>query len=227
MMYCKKLTQPLCGVLLATALWGGMPAAQAANAPAVQEAAAVDLILDRPNYLEVAWAITAKTVGWVWGLLYDNVLDYVTPPSPTSITGGVDKKDAAALFSLMKDAGYKLKEIDTQVGIIPTIAFKFGIIRELSEADYDYLEEKLDSWYRQNAGPKVAIQRAILDTVIAVNLSGDYQVTTVKVQLLPLPKVAFSMGPKETALGEEGSALMGAIQRVGRTVQDLRRDQKK
>lgn len=227
-MYCKHLTQPLRGVFLATALWGGMSVAHA-NVPAAPgaEATAVDLILDKPNYLEIVWSATTTTVGWTWNLLYDNVLDHITPPSPMAITGGVDKKDAAALFSLMKDAGYKLKKIDTEVGIIPTVTFKFGQIRDLSEADYDYLEEKLDNWYRVNNGTSVAIQKAILDTVVSVNLSGDYMVSEVEVQLLPLPEVAFSMGPKEGALGEEAQTLMAGIQRVGRTVQDLGREIKK
>ena len=131
------------------------------------------------------------------------------------------------LFKLLSVAGYKLKEIDTQVGLIPTVAFKFGLVRELSEADYDYLETRVDDWALRAPGAGTTLQRAIMDTVIAINTSSDYQVSTLKVQFLPLPKVAFSVSPKITALGEEGSALMRAIQRVDRNVQGVRREMKK
>ena len=186
----------------------------------------IDLIEDRPSMVVRIWDAANTTLSWVWDTVYDYGLDWLTPPSPTSVTKSVNKKDAMQLFKLLSDAGYKLKEIDSQVGLIPTIAFKFGQVRELSEADFDYLEATVEEWYQHNPGVYSSLQRTIVDTVIAVNLSSEYHVSDLKVQLLPLPKVAFSVTPKVTALGEDSSALMTAIQRVDRNIQKLNRAQK-
>lgn len=187
----------------------------------------VDLIQDRPTMLESVWDASSRTLSWMWNVVYDYGLDWVTPPGPTTMTKSVsvNKKEAMQLFHLLSDAGYKLKEIDSQVGLIPTIAFKFGQVRELSEADFDYLENTVEEWYQHNPGVYSSLQRTIVDTVIAVNLSSEYHVSALKVQLLPLPKVAFTVTPKVTALGEESSALMTAIQRVDRNIQKIRRTQ--
>ncbi len=185
---------------------------------------ALDLIQDRPSLLERAWDHSARTLSATWTFLYDNVFDWITPPSPSAITGHVTKEDTIALFKLLSDTGYKLKEIETHVGIIPTMSFKFGQVRELSEADLDYLYEQLDHWHRLHSGLSVSLQRAIVDTVLTVNQSTNYQVSSLTVQLLPLPRVAFKVSPKITALDEENSVLMLAIQRVDRSLLELRRE---
>lgn len=186
-----------------------------------------DLVRDRPTYLELVLAYSGRALGGAWDLFYDNVLDRILPPSPMSVANNVTKEDAMELFKLLSLAGYKLKEIDTQVGLIPTVAFKFGQVRDLSEADTDYLETRLQDWAVRSPGMGTSIQRSIMDTVIAINNSTDYHVSTLKVQFLPLPKVAFSVSPKTGALGEESSALMRAIQRVDKNVQGVRRELKK
>ncbi|CAK0744298.1 exported hypothetical protein [Gammaproteobacteria bacterium] len=181
--------------------------------------APVDLVDERPTVIGTVWNYSTQTVGWVWGVLRDNVFSWVTPPSASSLTQSVSKQDAVQLFKLLGYAGYKLKEINTDVGLIPYLSFKFGLARELSEADYDYLEAQVEEWQRTNPGIYASLQRKIIDTVMTVNLGGEYKVSTLKVSLLPLPDVAFTMSPKQTFLGEENSVLMQAIQRVER---DLR-----
>lgn len=189
--------------------------------PQVQTTEALDLIQDRPSYLQSAWTTSVTTFGWLWESLYDNTIHWLTPPSPTTLTNKVSKKDAVQLFRLLGEAGYTLTEIDSQVGIIPTIAFKFGQVRELSEADYEYLESVVTEWREHTPGLYSNLQHSILDTVIAVNLSTEYHVSSLEIQLLPLPEVAFSVSPKVTALSEENSALMIAIQRVDRNTRGL------
>jgi len=185
-----------------------------------------DLVDERPSLIGAVWNYSTQTVGWVWGGLRDNVFSWITPPTPSSLTN-VSKPDAVQLFKLLGYAGYKLKEINTDVGIIPGLSFKFGQARELSEADYEYLESNVEEWELKNPGMYASLQRKIIKTVMSVNLSGDYQVSTLKVILLPLPDVAFTMSPKQAFLGEESSTLMRAIQRVDRGVQSLGKEAKK
>ena len=187
----------------------------------------VDLVDERPSAVGMVWNYSTQTVSWVWGVLRDNVFSWVTPPTPSSLTSSVSKKDASQLFKLLGYAGYKLKEIDTDVGIIPGLSFKFGQSKELSEADFEYLESLLEEWERNSPGMYAAIQRKIIKTVMSVNTSGDYQVSTLKVKLLPLPDVSFIMTPKQTFLGEESGTLMRAIQRVERGVRTLSKEKDK
>ena len=45
---------------------------------------------------------------------------------------------------LMNIAGYKLKEIESTVGLIPGLGLNFAVARELTEADRDYVERALE-----------------------------------------------------------------------------------
>ncbi len=185
-----------------------------------------DLIDDRPTAIGSLFSHSVQAVEWVWGTLRDNVFSWITPPTPTSLTHSVSKQDAVQLFKLLGDTGYKLKEIHTDVGIIPSLSFKFSQSRELSDADYEYLETQLDEWEHKSPGMYASLQRKIISTIMTVNLGGEYQVSTLNVSLLPLPDVAFTMSANPRALGDEGRILMRAIQQIDRDVQTIGQGQK-
>jgi len=207
--------------LLAIAVSTPALAQGAAGAPAVVQVPAapapsedpIDLIRDRPTVVSTIVSGVGSVLWGVWDKV-SGVVSVILPPSPTSLSKSSTAEDEQELVKLLGYAGYKLKEIDSQVGIIPTIAFKFALTRELSEADWDYLEYRIELSRFRTPGLAAAVQRAIVETVMAVNTSSAYQVSELKVQILPLPKVAFSVTPKITTLGEESSALMRAIQRM-------------
>lgn len=195
------------------------PSARAAE-PAAKEPA--DLIQDQPGIVQTGFQTAVAVAGWTWDAVKSG-LAVIAPPMPTSLTRSVSEEDKAELFKLLNIAGYKLKEIDTQVGIIPTVAFKFAMIRELSAADVDFLDAALEKSKVRNPGLYTELQRTIVGTVMTINSGDDYLVSELKVGILPLPKVAFSVSPKVTALSEEGSALMRAIQKVDRKVMGVGR----
>ena len=109
----------------------------------------------------------------------------------------------------------------SDVGIIPGVSFKFAIVRELSEADYDYLDEQIELFQIRRPGVVADLQRAIVRTVVAINSAGDMQVSDLKLKILPLPGASFSVTPNATVLGEEASTIMRAIQRVDRRVRAI------
>ncbi|MEO5373909.1 MAG: hypothetical protein H7840_06460 [Alphaproteobacteria bacterium] len=203
-----RSVKSLTALLLAAALT--LSTALAAPLPSEDE---VDLIDDRPSAIATALGVTGEALTFVADQASE-LLSRLTPPSPTSLSRAASAEDEQELMSLLGYAGYKLKEIDSQVGIIPTIAFKFALVRELSEADWDFLAYRLEASRFKTPGLGAAIQRAIVETVMAVNTGLSYQVSELKVQILPLPKVAFSVTPKIATLGEESSSLMRAIQRM-------------
>lgn len=209
------LKNALAASVLASLLWCAPASAQPASPPPTPADVPLDLIMDRPSSVSTFFGTIGSALGWMWDKTSD-ALAVILPPSPISLAKSVDADDQAELFTLLSYAGYKLKEIDSQVGVIPTIAFKFALTRELSEADWDYLDYRLEVSRFRTPGLGAALQRAIVGTVMTINTGGAYQVSELKVQILPLPKVAFSVAPKETALGDESSVLLRAIQKAER-----------
>ncbi|MFN3075470.1 MAG: hypothetical protein ABT940_01040 [Alphaproteobacteria bacterium] len=174
-----------------------------------------DLLEDRPSVVGVVGNSVLKGLSWSYGVLKAGV-SYISPPSPTQSVSHYDSQNSSGLFKLLNVAGYKLKEVENGVGIIPTVSFKFAMVRELSNADLNYLDLQLEASQVKEPGLYAALQRSIVTTVMTINGGADYHVSQLKVQILPLPKVAFSVTPKATALGEDASALMRAIQKVDR-----------
>ena len=122
---------------------------------------------------------------------------------------------------LMDIAGYKLKEIESSVGLIPAFGLTFGQARELTEADRDYVDRMLDRHARRNPGPVAAIQRTIVRGIIDASELGGFSVDKVEVDLFPLPKVKFVLSPTDAPLGIEASRIMRAIERLNTRVQGM------
>lgn len=122
---------------------------------------------------------------------------------------------------LMDIAGYKLKEIESSVGLIPTLGLTFGQARELTESDRDYVERMLERHARRNPGPMSAIQRTIVRGILDASEIGGFSVEKVDVDLFPLPKVKFILAPTDAPLGIEASRIMRAIDRLNLRVQGM------
>ncbi len=52
----------------------------------------------------------------------------------------------------MDIAGYKLKEIESSISLLPSLSLTFGQARELTDADRDYVERMLERHARRNPG---------------------------------------------------------------------------
>lgn len=203
----------LLGALLA------VPAAAQQTEP-VPSQAATDLIQDQPGYTTMVYNAVTGVASWSWGMVSGG-FSTVIPPSPSDLANSMSGQDQDELVKLLDTAGYKLKEISTDVGLIPGIDLAFGMIRELSEADLEYLESELERSRIVHPGFMTGVKRAIVETVLTINSGGSYNVTELHVTLLPLPAVQFSVAPVLAPLSDESSALMRAIQRVDRNVRNI------
>jgi hypothetical protein len=120
---------------------------------------------------------------------------------------------------LMEIAGYKLKEIESVVSLIPSVSLTFGLARELTEGDRDYLDRMLERHARRHPGALPAIQRTIVRTIIEASEIGGFSVEKVEVDLFPLPSVKLVMAPVDAPLGIEASRIMRSIERLNQRVQ--------
>ena len=62
----------------------------------------------------------------------------------------------------------------------------------------------------------------MIASLVSINQSDSYVVDSVRLRLLPLPQVKFSLAPTIGGLGWESSQLMRAIQRLDRRVADFK-----
>ena len=144
---------------------------------------------------------------------YTSITDGLTPPSPETFAKSFSKaKNPDDFWQLVGDAGYKLKEIATDVGVVPDVGFKFRYVRELSDGDVNWLERKLRKHEEKYHDPLSVAQRAIIYTLLSVNSSDVYFVEELKVKLLPLPTARFALTPWDSGLSWEHDVLLRTIQ---------------
>ncbi len=71
-----------------------------------------------------------EATGYWLSSTYNSITDGLTPPTPETFTKGFKSKNPDDFWQLVGDAGYKLKEISTDVGVVPDVGFKFRYVRE-------------------------------------------------------------------------------------------------
>ncbi len=120
---------------------------------------------------------------------------------------------------LMGIAGFKLKAIQSTVGLLPGLTLEFGQARELSEAYREYLERALERHAQRNPGPFAAIQRMIVAGIIEANEIQGFGVEKLTVTLLPFPYVKFELVPVDAPVGQEASRILRAIERLNQRLQ--------
>jgi len=162
---------------------------------------------------------------WVWAsYTFHAVFATVTPPTPAAMVKDLQDDDAQSpFFALIGDSGYKIKEIENGVGLPPDVTIKFGRIRNLSDADIDYIDRELARWEKHDPGMVAEAQRAVISTLVAVNQSDSYVIDSVRLRVLPLPQIKFTLAPTEGGLSMENSVLMRAIQRLDRRLADAQK----
>jgi hypothetical protein len=119
----------------------------------------------------------------------------------------------------MEIAGYKLKEIESYVGVVPSLQMTFGQARELTEADREFVERHLLRHARRYPGPLAAIQRMIVRSVLEASDIRGFSVEKVAIDIFPLPKVKFVFTPADAPLSLDAARIMRAIDGVNRTLQ--------
>ncbi|MBI1774057.1 MAG: hypothetical protein HYR63_01795 [Proteobacteria bacterium] len=152
-----------------------------------------------------------EAIGSLWDIVRSPFRgDVVSPPTPVSVVRGMG--EGSFFWDGLKDAGYETKEITTGIGIIPDVKMSFQLVRELSDADRDDLERKIEIDESRRGGLTAVIQRQILRTLLSASNLEDLRITKLDITLLPLPAAEFVMEPKESPMSEEHDAILRAVQ---------------
>ncbi len=172
----------------------------------------VELIL--VGITDTAASAWAKTKAAIFGETPGDLK--IAPATPMDAVRDIHNPGGSAFWDHLSDAGYKFKELVTEVGIIPGIEFEFVIARELSEADRNALERTLEIDAKQNPGFFAAIQREIVWTLLEASEVKGMRIEELTVTMLPLPGVEFVLAPAEGPMSEEHDTLY-------RNIKDLKR----
>jgi phosphate transport system substrate-binding protein len=122
---------------------------------------------------------------------------------------------------LMDIAGYKTQEFATSVSIIPSAGVTFGIARELSAADQDYLLRKLRQDAHQRIGALPDMQRRIVRTVLDLSETAGYEISKVDIEFFPLPSAKLIVSSTDAPISIEAAAIRHAIDLLNERVADL------
>ena len=153
------------------------------------------------------------SMGYWLSSAYTSVTNGLSPPSPEAFAEeGFHSKNPDDFWQLVGEAGYRLKEISTDVGVVPDVGFKFRHVRELSDGDINWLERKLRKHEAKYSDPLSVAERAIIYTLLSINGSDFYYVEELEVKLLPLPTARFTLNPWDNDLSWEHDTLLRAIQ---------------
>ena len=190
-----RLTAVAAGALLLAS----MPSGRAGAADAVG-----DFFYTARQIVSEAWEAMIAPIT-------NRTVDAATPPSPMRLIHGMASKSGSEFWDHLSDAGYDLAEIETSVGIIPDVKMTFQLMRELSEADRDSLERKLEIDDMRDPGLVPMIQRRIVRTLLAASNVENMRVGKLVIGILPLPSADFTLEPADAPLSEEHDALYRAI----------------
>jgi hypothetical protein len=158
----------------------------------------------------------------LWGSVIDRLGFGFGTAAFTRQHSAVERLRAQEDFAWLMDlAGYKLKEIESSISLLPGLSLTFGQARELTEADREYIERMLERHAINHAGPLSAVQRMIVRGVVEAGELGSFSVDKVEVDLFPLPRVRFQLSPTDAPLGVEASRIMRAIERLNERVTAL------
>jgi hypothetical protein len=184
-----------------------------APAPAHAEGGIVDVFTEG---LSRVWSFitgAAETAG-----------DAVSPPTPVETLRKIKGEEKGEFWTMLEDAGYELKEIETEVGIIPGIETTYILRRELSDADREALERRLELHALNNGGLISRLERAIIYSLLDASELGEYRIEKLKVKFLPLPAASFSLVPSEAPLEEEHDRIFRAVREQGRSLRHIDRE---
>lgn len=143
---------------------------------------------------------------------------FVTPPLALDVAKRTRSEDPYDFISMMEVAGYKLKEVESTVSLIPSVNFTFGIARELSDADREWLALQLERHAKRRWGIFASAERAIIQTLLDAQELGGYQVEKLDIDVFPWPRIKFTIAPNDSPMSLESTRILRAIEQAGGNV---------
>jgi hypothetical protein len=180
-----------------------------------------------PARAETMFDSVIDALSYVWSAVVGmagSATEAVTPPTPNATLRILRGEDKGEFWSMLEDAGYELQHINTEVGLIPQLEALYIFRRELSEADREALELRLDQYARKDGGLIARLERAIIHTLLEASELGEFRITELKVSFLPLPSAAFTLAPTEGGMDADHDRIYRAVREQTRQLRHMERE---
>lgn len=180
-----------------------------------------------PARAESMFNSVMDTLSYIWSTVVSmagSAGEAVTPPTPIETLRSLRGEGKGEFWSMLEDAGYELQYINTEVGLIPRIEATYIFRRELSEADREALEDRLDQYARKDGGLIARLERAIIHSLLEASELGEYRVNQLKVSFLPLPSASFSLAPIEGGMDSDHDKIYRAVREQLRELRHMERE---
>ncbi len=185
------------------------------------------LLVAAPARAENLFDSVLDTLSYVWSTVVSmagSATEAVTPPTPMATLRSLRGEDKGEFWSMLEDAGYELQHINTEVGLIPRLEAIYIFRRELSEADREALELRLDQYARKDGGLIARLERAIVHSLLDASEFGEYRISELKVSFLPLPSAAFVLSPTEGGMDGDHDKIYRAVREQTRELRQMERE---
>ena len=96
-------------------------------------------------------------------------------------------------LALMEAAGYRLAEIDAGEGLLGEVTYRFKLQRRPSAGDLERVRRGLAEHESRFSGATARAERRVLRGLLAVADAPGFQVSAVRIDLLPWPEVRFHL----------------------------------
>lgn len=116
------------------------------------------------------------------------------PPSPTDVARRIHAGETL-FWTLLVDAGYELDDVQVTASLIPKVSASFRLARELSDADREWLQRRMDELARTGGGLMEGLQRSVILMLLEASENGGYKIDRVHLVLSPLPEAQLSLKP--------------------------------
>lgn len=116
------------------------------------------------------------------------------PPSPTEVARRIHSGENL-FWTLLADAGYELDDVQVTASLIPKVSASFRLARELSDADREWLQRRLDELAQTGSGLMEGLQRSVILMLLEASENGNYKIDQVHLVLSPLPEAQLSLKP--------------------------------
>jgi len=168
---------------------------------------------DVPPEAPLSWMAELESVaGWLRRSSSTAVAwlgNALSPPNPEDVARRIERKDSE-LWALIEDAGYRLSNVETALGFIPSAKATFRLARELSAVDREQLEERLERYAESDGGLAARLHREILRILLDGSESGTHRIDKVEISLWPLPRAEFSLTLTDGEKTEAGAPVSAA-----------------
>jgi hypothetical protein len=108
------------------------------------------------------------------------------PTSPTEVARQIHSSDKP-FWALLMGAGYELDEVQATASLIPGVSARFRMARELSDADRDWVQRRLDQLALGDTGMVEELQRSVILMLLEASESETYKIVQVDFVLSPFP----------------------------------------